>query len=433
MGVTRVQTVGGPTGTVTFLFTDVEGSTRLWASDSAAMSASLLVHDELLRDSIESHGGMVFTTAGDSFAAAFQRASDAVSAARIAQERLTKATWPGPSPRVRMGLHLGEAEERGGDYFGPVVNTAARVEAAGHGGQVLITEAVRLASGVAATELGSHLLRDIDEPIALYQLGIEEFPALRVADTTRSNLPNRATRLLGREDEVDRVRLILTSDRLVTVTAVGGIGKTRLAIAVGEAELVHRSDGVWFVDLTALSSGAAVAGAVANGIGLQLSGGDAADQVIRFLSDKDALVIIDNCEHVLDDVADLMDAFLASPGLARVLATSREAIDVDGERNVLLRPLATDDADSPAVRLFLDRANAVDADWGDDESSLTKIARICNRLDGMPLAIELAADAGGRDVTRRRARRPRQPVSVVVGWSEAPTSTHPRGDTRLEL
>lgn len=382
---------GRPTGTVTFLFTDVEGSTRLWASDSTAMSASLLVHDELLRDSIESHGGVVFTTAGDSFAAAFQRTSEAVSAATVAQERLSGATWPGPALRVRMGLHLGEAEERGGDYFGPVVNTTARVEAAGHGGQVLITEAVRLASGVEAIELGSHRLRDIDEPITLHQLGTDVFPPLRVVDAARSNLPSRPTRLLGRDDDIERVRRLLANGRLVTVTAVGGIGKTRLAIAVGEAELVHRPDGVWFVDLTALSSGAAVAGAVANGIGLQLSGGDAAEQLISFLSDKDALVIIDNCEHVLDDVADLMEALLRSPGSACVLATSREALDVEGERSLVLRPLATDDADSPAVRLFLDRASAVDAGWDDDESSRAAIAQICERLDGMPLAIELAA------------------------------------------
>ena len=231
-----------PTGTVTFLFTDVEGSTRWWATDKEAMSASLQVHDAVLRRAIESNGGYVFTTAGDSFAAAFTRPTDAVCAAMDAQRALADATWPGPALLVRMGLHLGEAEERAGDYFGPVVNTAARVEAAGHGGQVLTTEAVRLAASIAdAVDLGTHRLRDVAEPIRLFQLGDGTFPPLRVIDPGRSNLPARPTRLIGREDEVARVRGLLTEHRLVTITAVGGVGKTRLAIAIGESELAHRA------------------------------------------------------------------------------------------------------------------------------------------------------------------------------------------------
>jgi class 3 adenylate cyclase len=201
---------------VSFLFTDVEGSTRLWASDSEAMSASLLVHDGILRGAIESHGGYVFTTAGDSFAAAFARSSDAVAAAIAAQRELTAAAWPGPALRVRMGIHIGEAEERGGDYFGPVVNTAARVEAAGHGGQVLVTDAVRTTAAAAdAADLGVHQLRDVDEPIHLYQLGDGEFPRLRVVDAALTNLPARPTRLIGRDDEVSKVRHLLTTNRLV--------------------------------------------------------------------------------------------------------------------------------------------------------------------------------------------------------------------------
>ena len=258
-----------PSGTVTILFTDVQGSTRLRAADKEAMSASLLVHDSILRGAIEGNGGYVFTTAGDSFAAAFGRASDAVRAATESQRALTDANWPGPALRVRMGLHLGEAEERGGDYFGPVVNTAARVEAAGHGGQVLVTDAVRTAAGTAdVTDLGVRTLRDVAEPLRLFQLGTETFAALRVVDPSMSNLPVRPTRLIGRDIELGRVRGLLAESRLVTLTAVGGSGKTRLAVAVGEAELPHHRSGVWFVDLTAVSSGAEVPSAIANGLGL---------------------------------------------------------------------------------------------------------------------------------------------------------------------
>ena len=211
-----------PSGTVTFLFTDVEGSTRLWAADKDAMSASLFVHDAILREAIEGNGGYVFTTAGDSFAAAFGRASDAVRAATESQRALINASWPGPVLKVRMGLHLGEAEERGGDYFGPVVNTAARVEAAGHGGQVLLTDAVRTAAGATdVTDLGTRTLRDVAEPLRLFQLGTETFAPLRVVDPTTTNLPVRPSRLIGRETELARVRGLLTESRLVTVTAVG--------------------------------------------------------------------------------------------------------------------------------------------------------------------------------------------------------------------
>ncbi len=181
-----------PTGTVTFLFTDVEGSTALWAGDSDAMSASLAVHDELLRRAIEEQDGYVFSTAGDSFAVAFHRASDAVRAAVHAQAELGSAEWPGPPLRVRMGVHLGESEERGGDYFGPVVNTAARVEAAGHGGQILITELVCAAAAVPdVVDLGVRSLRDVPEPIRLFQVGAGDFPPLRVVDPELSNLPAR--------------------------------------------------------------------------------------------------------------------------------------------------------------------------------------------------------------------------------------------------
>ncbi len=381
-----------PSGTVTFLFTDVEGSTRLWAADKDAMSASLLVHDAILRAAIEGNGGYVFTTAGDSFASAFGRASDAVRAATESQRALTDATWPGPMLRVRMGLHLGEAEERGGDYFGPVVNTAARVGAAGHGGQTLITEPVRIAAGVTdVTDLGVRTLRDVAEPLKLFQLGTDTFAVLRVVDSSMSNLPVRPTRLIGRDIELARVRGLLAESRLVTLTAVGGSGKTRLAIAVGEAELPHHRAGVWFVDLTAVSSGADVPSAIANGLGLNLAAGDQTKQILAFLADKQALVILDNCEHVIEESAAFVEALLATNNPTRILATSREAFDIDGERVVVLGSLATDTADSPGVRLFVDRATAVHPEFTLTDANTATVSAICSRLDGMPLAIELAA------------------------------------------
>ena len=380
-----------PSGTVTFLFTDVEGSTRLWAADKDAMSASLLVHDLILRGAIESHGGYVFTTAGDSFAAAFARASDAVAAAAMAQQELAAAAWPGPALRVRMGMHLGEAEERGGDYFGPVVNTAARVEAAGHGGQVLITSAVRATAAANATDLGVHRLRDVDEPMHLFQLGNGDFPRLRVVDVALTNLPARPTRLIGRGDEVSKVRNLLATNRLVTITAVGGSGKTRLAIAVGEAELPHRDDGVWFVDLTAVMSGTDVPAAIASAVGLVLTSAQPAEQLIEFLSGKAALLILDNCEHVIDEVADFVERALVDRGTAAFLATSRELLDVEGERTVVLGTLPCDSADSAGVRLFLDRATALDPGFELTDDNLDTVSTLCARLDGMPLAIELAA------------------------------------------
>jgi predicted ATPase/class 3 adenylate cyclase len=381
-----------PSGTVTFLFTDVEGSTRLWAADKDAMSASLLVHDAILRGAIEGNGGYVFTTAGDSFAAAFGRASDAVRAATESQRALSDAAWPGPVLRVRMGLHLGEAEERGGDYFGPVVNTAARVEAAGHGGQVLITDAVRTAAVAAdVTDLGMRTLRDVAEPLRLFQLGTDAFPALRVIDPSLSNLPVRPTRMIGRETDMARIRGLLTESRLVTVTAVGGSGKTRLAIAVGEAELPHHRSGVWFVDLTAVSNGADVPAAIANGLGLNLTAGDQTAQILTFLADKQALVILDNCEHLIEETAAFVDAFLATKSPAKILATSREAFDIDGEQTIVLGSLPTDSADSPGVRLFVDRARAVHSEFALTDTNTPTVSAICARLDGMPLAIELAA------------------------------------------
>lgn len=380
-----------PSGTVTFLFTDVEGSTRLWAEDRDAMAASLEVHDLVLREAFESRGGYVFTTAGDSFAVAFSRASDAVAAAEAAQVALAGQSWSGPVLGVRMGLHLGEAQERGGDYFGPVVNAAARLEAAGHGGQVLLTEPVRQSAEVSATDLGLHQLRDVAEPVQVWQLGSVEFPPLRVSDPDVTNLPVAATSLVGRDAEIGRIREALQAVRVVTLSAGGGTGKTRLSIAVGEKELANRSDGVWFVDLTPVTDGAQVASQVASVLGLNLTTDDQLGQVVEYVANKDLLLILDNCEHVIDECAELAERVVTRPGRSTLLATSRERLDIEGEQAIQIPPLSVVDDDASAVELFAQRAHAVNSSFVLTDDNRPVARELCARLDGMPLAIELAA------------------------------------------
>jgi predicted ATPase len=417
---------------VTFLFTDVEGSTASWAADSDAMAASLAVHDDIVREAVDGHGGYVFTTAGDSFAVAFQSATQGLEAAREAQRRLAYAEWPGPALRVRMGIHLGEAVERGGDYFGPVVNLTARLEAAGHGGQVLITDAVRAATGVSTLDLGTHQLRDIPDPVLIHQMGDDVFPALRIIESNRTNLPVAPTRLIGRDRQLATLREALASSRLVTLTAAGGTGKTRLALAAGEELLPHRAGGVWFADLSTVDAESAIPTTIAAAVGLQLSGADRTRQVVDYLAGIDALVILDNCEHLVDGCADFIETLLQTPGETTILATTREFFDIDGEQTIRLPALASGDADSPAVDLFVERAVAADSTLTFDDDDLATVADLCRHLDGSPLAIELAASRcgvmtpaellaaiGERFELLRggRRRRTRQTLEDTLTWS----------------
>lgn len=420
-----------PSGLVTFLFTDVEGSTVKWEEDREAMSASLRVHDEILREEITARGGYVFTTAGDAFCAAFERPTEAVEAAAIVQTRLGGAVWPGPELRVRMGLHLGEAEERDGDYFGPVVNLGARVQSAAHGGQVVMTSAVREAASVEGLGLGRHQLKDVAEEVVLWQLGDKEFPPLRTA-VNPSKLPSPATRLFGRSDEARDVRVLLRDSRLVTIVAVGGTGKTRLAIEVAHQELDDWRDGVWFADLTQANTDDQVALVVARALGLETRSDDPEAEVAEYVGGRILLLVLDNCEHVADGSAELATAILEAGGPSAVLATSREWLDVDGERVVQVRSLPSGGADSPAVRLFTDRATAVDSSFRLDATTTDAVVELCDRLDGIPLAIELAASrvavlsparlleglddrfqllSGGRRRQRRRT------LEATIDWS----------------
>jgi predicted ATPase/class 3 adenylate cyclase len=428
---------------VTFLFTDVEGSTRLWQEHPEAMTTALARHDEILRGAIGAHDGYVFSTAGDAFAVAFGRSASAVDAAMDAQRALQTERWPGGiEVRVRMGIHTGEAVERDGDYFGPSLNRGARVMAAAHGAQVLVTSTTaRLldGAGVGLVDLGEHRLRDIDGSEHLFQLAgdglTSEFAPVRSLTNIKSTLPSQRSSFLGRDDEIDRARALLHASRLVTLTGAGGCGKTRLAIEVAAREGVAFTDGTYFVDLARVGDDDAVAETFANAIDFVPDAGAAIDKQVRDrIGTKSVLLVVDNCEHVLDEVADQIDSLLGACPNTRVLATSREALDVDGEQTLRVPSLDIDSENGrpAAVVLFLERAAEIGAEL--DPADDRVIGEICRRLDGLPLAIELAAARTGvlspgqilerlddrftlLTGGRRRTRGRQQTLEATIDWS----------------
>jgi predicted ATPase len=355
------------------------------------MRAALAAHDEVLRDAIQAHGGFLFKHTGDGVCAAFSSPKSAVDAAVAAQQKLELA--------VRMGLATGEAELRDGDYFGAVLNRAARVMAAGHGGQILLVESTAgLLSGVDLVDLGPRRLRDLPTPVGVFQVratGLRtDFPALRALDTSPGNLRPATTSLIGRESEVAELQAVVKAHRLVTLTGVGGVGKTRLAVEVAARLADEFPDGVWFFELAAVTDPAAIPDAVAAVLGItQQPGKTVSESVAAALAGRVRLLVIDNCEHVLDAAADLIEAILAHSATVRILATSREGLGVPDEQVWPVRSLdAASGIDSAAVSLFVERAQGIAPSFsmldGDESAAVTEI---CQRLDGIPLAIELAA------------------------------------------
>jgi predicted ATPase len=376
---------------VTFLFTDVEGSTGRWENDADGMRVALAAHDEVLRAAIEAHGGFMFKHTGDGVCAAFSSPSGAVDAAVAAQRSLQLP--------VRMGLATGEAELRGADYFGSVLNRAARVMAAGHGGQILLAESTAvLLSGVDLADLGARRLRDLPTPVAMFQVQAPglgtEFPPLRALDERPGNLRPQITSFIGRESEVAEVEGLLRAHRFVTLTGVGGVGKTRLALEVAAQLADEFPDGVWFFELAAVADPMAVPDAVAAVLGItHQPGKTVSESVAAALEGRLRLLVFDNCEHVLDAAADLIEAILAHSATVKILATSREGLGAADEQLWPVPSLDIDAGiDSAAVNLFVERARSVAPRFlvaAPDEA--VTVLEICRRLDGIPLAIELAA------------------------------------------
>jgi class 3 adenylate cyclase len=414
------MTAAAPSGVVTFLFTDIEGSTRRWEADAAAMRAALLAHDEVLRSSIEGHGGYLFSHTGDGVVAAFASPRSAVDAAIAAQRRVELP--------VRMGLATGEAELRDGDYFGTVLNRAARVMAAGHGGQILLADSTAvLLSGIELVDLGPRRLRDLPTPVGLFQIrapGLRtDFPPLRAVDVTPGNLRAAPTSLIGRESEAREVQAAVKAHRLVTLTGAGGVGKTRLALEVAIRLADEFPDGVWVFELAAVSDPAAVPDAVAAILGVtQQPGKSVSESVAAALEGRIRLLVFDNCEHVLDAAADLIEAILGQSTTARVMATSREVLGIAQEQARLVRSLdAETGIESAAARLFIERTHGIASGFSmADGEQAAAVSEICQRLDGIPLAIELAASRMASALPRtgkyRRNTRIGAHFGVDVTW-----------------
>lgn len=397
----------GPSGTITFLFTDIVGSTRLWETDRVGMTSSLAVHDRIIREAIAANGGKVFATGGDSFSAAFPTAIAALKAAAEGHLGLENEDWVGPRITVRIGIHAGVADERDGNYFGPSVTRASRIMSAGHGRQTLLSstaaELVRddLESTITLVDLGIHPLKDLGRPEHLFELRIEGLPPVETRLGTEvgggDHLPEQLTSFVGRSAELAAVTELLDDSRLVTLTGVGGTGKTRLAIEVARGHGERFADGVWMSELAPVSDSNLVLGEIADTWGLRPGEGATLMQVVsNYLSTRELLLIVDNCEHVLDTVARLLtDLIAVSPGL-RILATSRESLGIPGE--VVYRvpsmvlPVDNEEAlHSDAVTLFLDRTRKILPDYSPSEEAFDAIIAVCRRLDGIPLALELAA------------------------------------------
>ncbi len=388
------------------------------------MRAALAAHDKVLRTAIESHGGLLFKHTGDGVIAAFVSPRSAVDAAVVAQRELGLP--------VRMGIATGEAALQEGDYFGSVLNRAARVMAAGHGGQILVADSTAsLVSGIDLIDLGLRRLRDVPAPVGLFQVratGLrEDFPQLRALGTSPGNLRPATTSFIGRESEVADVKDALRAHRLVTLTGVGGVGKTRLALEVAAQVAAEFPDGVWIFELAAVGDAAAVPDAVASVLGItQQPGKTVLESVATALEGRVRLLLLDNCEHILDAVGDLVEAIRAQSATVKLLATSREGLGLGEEQLWPVQSLGVE----TAVALFVERAHNVAPQFTSDQVA---VAEVCRRLDGIPLAIELAASrmasmtaAEVRDrlddrfrllVGSRRSLNRHQTLRHAVAWS----------------
>ena len=401
-----------PVGTVTFFFSDIEGSTRLIQQLGADYPQALLAHHAIQRQVLAAKGGHELRTEGDSFFIVFASALDACSMAAAVQRQLAAHAWPqGSQVRVRVGLHTGEATLVGNEYLGIDVHRAARVASAAHGGQVLLSETTRalvegaLPSDLAIKDLGVHRLKDLARPERLFQLTIDgcqsEFPALRTLESTANNLPTQMTSFIGRDDQVRDAKELLEKSRLLTLTGPGGTGKTRLSLKIAADVLDRFPDGVYFVPLAAIHDPELVPSAIAQALSIQTSGNRRPIEALAdYLHDKQALLILDNFEQLIPAAPVATRLLEAGPNL-RVIVSSRTVLRVYGEQEYQVPPLAIPDLKAlpglaalsqfEGVRLFIERAIAVKPDFQATNDNAPAIAGICQRVDGLPLAIELAA------------------------------------------
>jgi len=402
-----------PSGTITFLFTDIEGSTKRWESHGDQMRAAVESHDAVLRAIFESHRGYVFKTVGDAFCVAFFSAPEGVTAALEAQLALAKEDHSSVGGiQVRMGLHTGNADERSGDYFGPTVNRVARLMSVGHGGQILLSDSTRmlvrgeLPADVSLIDLGSHRLKDLAQPEHVWMLAAtglpSQFPPLTSLDAFPNNLPIQITSFRGREQDLVDLKTLLDEHRLVTLHGPGGMGKTRLGVQAGADVLEQFPDGVWLVDLAALRYPELASSVVSKALSINQPQDRTVDEaIVLALKRKKALLIFDNCEHVIEDAAKLVDSILKQCPDIHILATSRQALSLTGEEVVRLQPLGVPEPKAvvtaqnamaySAIALFVDRALAVNKSFALDDDGAHTVGEICRHLDGLPLAIELAA------------------------------------------
>src|SRR5579872_923323 len=413
MPAKKVERAHLPTGEVAFLFTDIEGSTRRWEAQPDQMKAAVARHEQIVSSAIDAHGGHVFKSLGDAFCVAFQTPRDAIAAASHAQRTLEEEDFSAVGGlRVRMGVHTGTAEERGGDYYGTSVNRAARIMSIGHGGQVLVSGATAhavsrvLPPGATLIDLGLRRLKDLTQPEHVWQLataGLQrEFPPLNSLDARANNLPIQLTTLLGRAEELEEVKALVSNHRLLTISGAGGIGKTRLALQAAADLIDSFADGVWFADLAPVADAELVTSVVAKVVGMTQAEGSSIDEAIpQWLKRKQLLLVLDNCEHVIDAAAAIAAAILGAASQVQIVATSRQMLGIPGEVLYRLPSLAVPEttlgltaqraSDFGAIALFVDRATASDVRFVLNSDNAPIIAEICRRLDGIPLAIELAA------------------------------------------
>jgi predicted ATPase/class 3 adenylate cyclase/DNA-binding CsgD family transcriptional regulator len=440
--------MGLPSGMVTLLFTDVEGSIRLWEADREAMTGASARHNRIVREQVEAAGGRVVKTVGEAFRAVFADPFAALAAAVAVQRAVGAEPWPPGLPvRVRMAVHSGACTERDGDYFGPVVNRAARLLAAGHGGQVLVSGAThelvagRLPGGIGFRDLGEHRLKDLGRAERVFQVtgpGLAGgFGPLRSLDdpALRHNLPSQGTSFVGRAAELAELRSLVSGRaRLVTIAGPGGIGKSRLAVQVAAEALDGDGDGVWLVELAPVADPELVARTVAAVLGVREEPGrPILDTLVEAVGDRHLLVVLDNAEHVLGAVAKLADAVLRSCPRACLLVTSREPLGISGEHVFRVPPLAVPPADLAApgalaafesVQLFMQHAAMYRQGFALDRANAAAVAAVCVRLDGIPLAIELAAARLGSLSVPEISSRLDQRFRLLTGGSRTALPRH---------